>query len=983
MSENRILIIALNNHPNLGPVLIPYFARTISAGVIEAEEQATFAQKKRHLSETERQIISIAESYSEKNLMQLYSRERVVTEFLRKMTDAMRKELIRSFIDKKLREMIRLVRETGLPIYHKDAGNKVLYEHSRIEVPPTDAEASFFFEITPDLFRYAATCRMNDNLVSLQKKKPVMILSAVPAMLLLGNELLIFKQIRVARLTPFLDKNYVEVPATEARRYMEKIALPVISRYPTTSKGFDMVQDACECSAELSVEKAIDGQPVLQLRFRYGDRYFWPGQSNQFTYPRLTEQEGKLGVSYFVRDIGEEEKHVALLKQWGFKQITDMQFAWGGNLSGYALIEWMKEHREEIQASFSLTKTETGLSFYLGEVCLKQEIHSAPDWFDIRITVQIDEFQFPFISFRKHILESKREFVLPDGRIVLLPIDWFEKYNDLFTYGDGDKEEIRVRKMHLGIVAALEKENEAVQKEYIRKEQIPVPPKIKTTLRSYQQDGFSWLVHLSANGFGGCLADDMGLGKTLQTITLLQYTYDPAEPEKIELKPGEPDKITIDQTGQLSLFGESMPDEVEYDDVVSYRTAEKGQSEISASLIVVPTSLLPNWKKEIRKFSSLSVKTYTGDHKRKEVWKSFCKYNIILITYGLLRRDIELLENYPFNYVILDESQNIKNPGSMTYHSVVRLQSAHRLVLTGTPIENSLKDLWAQFNFINPGLLGSSDGFKNHYINPIVKEGNEKVNTCLQEIIRPFFLRRTKLQVAPELPPLTEEVIYCEMMPEQQEIYQKEKNALRNTILEEWGKNSFVALNGITRLRQLANHPLMVDPDYTGGSGKMDQIIDAYETLLSEGHKVLIFSSFVTHLKLLADAFAERGWQYAMLTGSTADREGEITRFSSQSKVSAFFISLKAGGVGLNLTDADYVFIIDPWWNPAAEMQAESRAHRIGQEKQVIVYRFITADTIEEKIRNLQESKSELAASIITENDPLKQLTDKEWADLL
>ena len=184
-------------------------------------------------------------------------------------------------------------------------------------------------------------------------------------------------------------------------------------------------------------------------------------------------------------------------------------------------------------------------------------------------------------------------------------------------------------------------------------------------------------------------------------------------------------------------------------------------------------------------------------------------------------------------------------------------------------------------------------------------------------------------------------------------------------------------------MRQLANHPQMVMPVYTGGSGKMEQILDAFETLVSEGHKVLIFSSFVTHLNLLARDFIERKWKYAMLTGSTVDREKEITRFSTQSDVSAFFISLKAGGVGLNLTDADYVFIIDPWWNPAAELQAEGRAHRIGQEKQVFVYRFITADTIEEKIRNLQESKSELAETFISENDPLKLLTDREWEELL
>uniref|UniRef100_UPI002577F22B DEAD/DEAH box helicase n=1 Tax=Parabacteroides goldsteinii TaxID=328812 RepID=UPI002577F22B len=631
--------------------------------------------------------------------------------------------------------------------------------------------------------------------------------------------------------------------------------------------------------------------------------------------------------------------------------------------------------KAELESCFSFVKTDTSLRYYLGEISLTQEISPSPDWFDIRITVRMGDFLFPFIRFRKHILEGKREFVLPDGQVALLPEDWFEKYSDLFTFGDDRPEEIRVRKMHLGVVSALEQED-TVSKEYVQKESVVIPPKIKTVLRPYQQDGFSWLVHLAANGFGGCLADDMGLGKTLQTITLLQHIYDPEEPKAVVLSSPAPQNITVDSSGQFSFFGMDMPGEIPYEEVKK----EKEETTVPASLVVVPTSLLPNWKREIRK---LSVYTYMGDQKRKEPWKSFDRYNIVLVTYGLLRRDIELLEKYRFTYVILDESQNIKNPASMTYHSVVRLQCEHRLVLTGTPIENSLKDLWAQFNFINPGLLGSADGFRKHFIHPITKEGNDNARKRLQQIIRPFFLRRTKQQVAPELPPLTEEVVYCEMTPEQREVYQKEKNALRNTILQERHKNSFVALNGITRLRQLANHPHMVLADYEGGSGKMEQVLDAFETLVSEGHKVLIFSSFVTHLKLLADAFTEREWLYAMLTGSTLDRESEITRFSTRNDVSAFFISLKAGGVGLNLTDADYVFILDPWWNPAAELQAESRAHRIGQEKQVFVYRFITADTIEEKIRNLQESKSELAETFISENDPLKSLTDKEWEDLL
>lgn len=527
-----------------------------------------------------------------------------------------------------------------------------------------------------------------------------------------------------------------------------------------------------------------------------------------------------------------------------------------------------------------------------------------------------------------------------------------------------------------------------IPREYSDKKEYDTPTAIKATLRSYQKEGFSWMLHLQENNFGGCLADDMGLGKTLQTITMLQYIYPLQATEQIipSTATTQTTVFSSDQTGQLSFFAD--------EDLSSFAQVEQQEATVPidtkpASLVVLPTSLLHNWKKEINKFSRLSVYEYSGVNrlKSKGIYRIFNRFNIILTTYGVLRNDIDLLEEYPFECIILDESQNIKNPDSVTYHSVIRLKGKHKLVLTGTPIENSLKDLWAQFNFINPGLLGTSDGFRSHFIVPITKEGNTRLEQKLQQLIKPFFLRRTKEQVAPELPALTEEVIYCEMLPDQEDMYKKEKNILRNALLKitaesQLAKNNFVALQGMTRLRLMANHPRMLMPDADVRSGKMEQILETYEMLISEGHKVLIFSSFVRYLNLLSEAFDRRNWKYAMLTGETTDREKEINRFKEK-ETKAFFISLKAGGVGLNLTEADYVFIIDPWWNPAAEMQAVSRAHRMGQTKQVMVYRFITSHSIEEKIIQLQEQKSRLAEHFITTNNPLSNLTDNEWKELL
>jgi len=393
---------------------------------------------------------------------------------------------------------------------------------------------------------------------------------------------------------------------------------------------------------------------------------------------------------------------------------------------------------------------------------------------------------------------------------------------------------------------------------------------------------------------------------------------------------------------------------------------------------------LYNWQNELRKFAPhLKIYIHEGTYRPKPepIEKLFSTYHVIITSYGMVRADVDYLSKYDFHYLILDESQYIKNSGSVIYHAVKKLYSSHKLALTGTPIENSLIDLWAQFNFINPGLLGNLSTFRNNYIHKIHKEKNKETQNILQQLIRPFLLRRTKEEVTPELPPLSQEIVYCDMTEEQEKIYIAEKNSIRNKLLENrdlFIKNSFVALQSLIRLRLLSNHPVMTYPQYLGDSGKFDQILLYFEDIKANGHKVLIFSSFVKSLKIIAKSFDEKGWKYAMLTGKTEKREKEIDYFNRDKNVSAFLISLKAGGTGLNLTEADYVFIIDPWWNPAAEMQAVSRAHRIGQNKKVMVYRFISSHSIEEKIISLQEEKSRLSEVFITSNNPLENLSSRE-----
>jgi SNF2 family DNA or RNA helicase len=443
------------------------------------------------------------------------------------------------------------------------------------------------------------------------------------------------------------------------------------------------------------------------------------------------------------------------------------------------------------------------------------------------------------------------------------------------------------------------------------------------------------MLFLNNFNFGGCLADDMGLGKTVQTLAVLQH--------EAEQNPG------------------------------------------TTSLLIMPTSLVYNWQMEARRFTpKLKVLIYSGTARIKDP-KYFSKFDLIITSYGITRLDAEnVFSKYHFNYVILDESQAIKNPGSIISKSVRLLNSRRKLILTGTPIENSTLDLWSQLSFVNPGLLGNKSFFKSEYQIPIEKRQDVGKTIRLNTLIKPFILRRDKSQVAKDLPKKTVSVKYCTLSASQREYYDKEKNFYRNKILDSierdgLNKSQMILLQGLTRLRQIANHPAMVDAEYEGDSGKLEDIIYMIHNALGKDHNILIFSQFVKHLKIISNHLTEEKIPFAYLDGSVKNRQAEVEKFQNNKNISIFLISLKAGGLGLNLTKADYVFMLDPWWNPAAEAQAIDRAHRIGQKNKVFSYKFIAKDTLEEKILSLQQSKLKLASDLITiEESFVKNLTKND-----
>ncbi|NOY49679.1 MAG: DEAD/DEAH box helicase family protein [Chlorobi bacterium] len=565
-------------------------------------------------------------------------------------------------------------------------------------------------------------------------------------------------------------------------------------------------------------------------------------------------------------------------------------------------------------------------------------IKSGIDWFDIEINISFGDEVVDLKTIKAAIQARKTYVKLSDGSIGRLPEKWLEQMKRFFRNGLVEDSKIKISKLRFSIIDTLFKEinDKTVLKELYTKKKLlknagkisraKVPNTIKANLRPYQKEGLSWMKFLNKLKWGGILADDMGLGKTIQVLTFLEMIKTKTSP---------------------------------------------------ASLIVVPTTLLFNWENEVGKFApDMNIHFYYGQN--KTVSKSKIKDNdLIITTYGLLTRSIKELKKYTFNYVILDESQAIKNPSSQRYKAACLLNAKNRLALTGTPVENGTFDLYAQMNFLNPAMLGSIKNFKEHYSNPIDKDGNKEIAAELQKIVNPFILRRTKEQVATDLPTKTEDVIYCEMEDEQRKIYDERKNAYRQSLMkniedEGLGKSKFLVLDALLKLRQICNSPELVnDGEYKNyPSGKLNELIK-HITEKTSKHKILVFSQFVSMLGIIKAKLEDLGIQYEYLDGQcTKDqRRDSVAKFQENKDLRVFLISLKAGGTGLNLTEADYVYIFDPWWNPAVEEQAIDRCHRIGQDKKVFAYRMICKDSIEEKITLLQAKKKRIAGDLIKVDD--------------
>lgn len=771
-------------------------------------------------------------------------------------------------------------------------------------------------------------------------------------------------------LKPFTTKEEVFVPEHLVPSMMRSFILKMAERADIQAEGFRILEHRAIEGKRLGViQDLFGGHYKCRLSFSYGGAWFTAGET-RLSRQRLVEEEGgEFVIHRHLRDLQREGELAASLSGHGlqpeatgypsFHHPQDAETQAGA-------AAWLIRHHEELSAAgWDLETFHTPWGPLLPEWPRLEEgdPEEGTDWFDLRVRVHIGGKDIPLTALQETIREHQPFHTLPDGRCFLVPADWFSEYADWFALGTVQGETLRLTRAQFRSLRERRTETHESNTASSVAEmpaEAAVPSGLKATFRPYQLEGFRWLAGLYGSGLGGCLADDMGLGKTLQTIALLLHVQEHLSPQ-----------AASETEVQLDLF--SAP--------------AQAASPLHA-LVVAPSGLLYNWASEIARFApGLRVHLHTGPDRSKQA-RSLQQWDVVVTSYALLVRDEEILSGVQWRCTILDESQYIKNKDSKTFRAVHRIPSPFRLTLTGTPVENSLADLWSQMQCINPGLLGTYEKFRTAYQQPIEKRKDGERLEALKAIVRPYILRRRKEEVVRDLPPLSEQIVWCEMTEAQERCYREERDRARKLVLQQQQDGGSVGnpvvLNALMRLRQIANHPGLLDEFADIPSGKFETLCAELETVARSGHKALVFSAFLKHLQQYRDWLDREGHPYDTITGEDrAEERLKAEQALKEDRILFLLMTLKAGGTGLNLTAADYVLLADPWWNPAVERQAIARAHRIGQERPVLALRFITRGTIEEKILRLQQRKQRWSDDLLEEESFLRSLDASEIGELL
>ncbi|MBK6363863.1 MAG: hypothetical protein IPF52_10325 [Saprospiraceae bacterium] len=903
---------------------------------------------------TEELTPSAIENYFNKN-------KKVKNSFQKLFLEKELKNLVSGYINRRMHEFLKLCFENNFPLAWS-LERKKRFEESRMAILPFEADSVMYFDKSVKGIIYTLKLLLGDEVYS-PKDLNLRILNESPAWVSSGQKIFFINHLHGSRLKPFLTKETVFVPDDKTREFFEKFVLGNLHQSRIETSGFDIFTDNSIKNVTFGIRDSfIEKRLVADVIFAYGHTVFSHWDKTKYRNKLHFSDNGEVVVYNTKRDEENEKKYIDQLLQCGFTLNEYGYFCYDNSYFG-SVFHLIANKKNLIGFDFSSLSIEDK-KICLSEAQLIVSSTAVNDWFDVHGYLKAGEFTIALGHLLTNVKNKDPYFRLPDGTYYIIPDEMMAKLSDLVLFGKDHGNTLKIHKSQRALIEVLQKENEhdiSVGEPLAEVQYIP-SGNVKAELRPYQTLGVKWMLTHRENRLGCLLADDMGLGKTLQVISLLVHVKETFKNENIS--GGLPGK-------QLDLFA---ADERMYKPV--------------RALVVLPSSLVFNWQSELYKFAPfLHTVVYTGQG-RKAVRVTLHTFDVILTTYKTAVLDIDFLKKIHFEYIILDESQYIKNKDSLTFKALYSLSAQHKISMSGTPVENNIKELWAQMHFINPDVLGTFSFFEKHFIHPVQKENDEAKKRTLKEMVAPYLLRRTKQQVAPELPEIMRQVHYSEMEEEQAKMFEKEKSAIRNQILDKDGRiqvSRTQILVSLLRLRQIAIHPILADASYQKGSGKMEDIKNQLKTVCDAGHKVLVFSAFTTVIRLLQTWLEEENMRHETLTGESSSEQRRIgvTSFQNDNNVKVFLISLKAGGVGLNLTAADYVFILDPWWNPFVELQAESRAHRIGQKKQVFVKKFISRNSIEEKILELQEKKLLLSDNLITESAESPEFSPEVLRDLL
>ncbi len=848
---------------------------------------------------------------------------------------------IKHIVDLNLAKAIRLADDKDIPIIYAPSEKEPVSIDDRLKL---DSHAS----VTPIMnfarnnegVDYLLQLRIDGLLVDRLSDHRLTILTYEPGLFVIDGKILKLEEGFSAKLLiPFIAKPIVQIPKKMEGDYFKRFILKNVTKAEVNATGFDIDDICLPPLPQLIRDTDIRGRHLLVLKFAYDYRVFTYNDPTP-GHVTLNDTDGSIKFKRLLRDKNKEQKYAEILRQMT-SNLDDQGIVGFETLA--QLIKWLQQKGQVLRKQgFDIVQPSDKI-YYIKPLNVEQSDTWQGDWLQTNVTILLEggQLKVPFSDLLSTILNGENEYMLPTGERLFIPEEWLQRYDQLLLLGmKQDKGFLR----HRSQVHQTQDNGHHPVSNQATPHIISTPEKLNAKLRPYQQVGYEWLWGNLEARTGCCLADEMGLGKTVQTIAMLLKYKETAKVRQNTYKPQAGFLFSEEEMAGTGLT-ETQTNTID----IQFRT----------SLVVAPASVVHNWWNELQRFApSLMVCDYTGNAvQRQKKLQTLTTWDVVITTYRTLLNDIDYLAPIQFGIIVFDESQNFKTITSQIHQAVNNLNGFQRVALSGTPVENNLSELWSLMNVLNPNLLGDERHFNEHFMRPITTKLESKRTEILHQLIAPYFLKRTKDEVLTDLPDRQDEVVICPMTETQTSDYAIELSMARNEWLqldESNQKRTVAILAAIQRLRKIAN-----------GEGKMEVVFEHLENLRSTRHKVLIFSEYVTLLQHVGDQMRGRGWTYEMLTGETKLREEAIAHFQQDNTIQFFLVSLKAGGVGINLTAADYVFILDPWWNLSAEEQAIARSHRIGQRNPVFVYRFVSADTLEEQILNLQERKQKLIDAVM------------------